>query len=452
VPAPPSWTPTDGAAVFDPDDPRYWDRAGLEAEVARVFDVCAGCRLCFKYCDAFPHLFASADERHGGNARALTEAETARVMDDCFQCKLCEVNCPYTPRDKHPFAIDVPRLVHRWRAVRARRDGIPLREQVLARPDRLARLARASGGIANRLANAKTHRALLERTLGIHREARLPAFAPRSFARWAEDRGLTRRGPGGEAVLFPTCTVDDNVPEIGRDTVEVFERNGVDLRCAPGSGCCGMPAWERGDLPTLRELAGRVLDRLVPFVDAGAKVVVPGPTCGMMLRREYPELVAAGDRDRARRLADAVRDPSEMLWSIRKEPRFNRAFKALPARVAYHAACHLRAQGAGLRGRDLLRAAGVANVTLVAECSGHDGTYGIKVESFEASKRIGGKAFEAMRAAEADAWVSDCPLAAIQIEHHAGRKPVHPMSLLARAYRGEDASIEQKTQQQQQEG
>jgi len=31
--------------------------------------------------------------------------------------------------------------------------------------------------------------------------------------------------------------------------------------------------------------------------------------------------------------------------------------------------------------------------------------------------------------------VSDCPLAAIQFQQHAGKKPLHPMSFLARAYR-----------------
>jgi glycerol-3-phosphate dehydrogenase subunit C len=31
--------------------------------------------------------------------------------------------------------------------------------------------------------------------------------------------------------------------------------------------------------------------------------------------------------------------------------------------------------------------------------------------------------------------VTDCPLAALQFEQHAGKKPLHPMSLLARSYR-----------------
>ena len=61
----------------------------------------------------------------------------------------------------------------------------------------------------------------------------------------------------------------------------------------------------------------------------------------------------------------------------------------------------------------------------------------MKVESFEAARRIGRKAFDGMQAADAATWVTDCPLAAIQIEQNAGTKPLHPMSLLARAYRGD---------------
>jgi len=40
-----------------------------------------------------------------------------------------------------------------------------------------------------------------------------------------------------------------------------------------------------------------------------------------------------------------------------------------------------------------------------------------------------------MKAAAAETWATDCPLAAIQLSQHAGKKPLHPVSILARAYR-----------------
>jgi hypothetical protein len=40
-----------------------------------------------------------------------------------------------------------------------------------------------------------------------------------------------------------------------------------------------------------------------------------------------------------------------------------------------------------------------------------------------------------MQAVETSVWVTDCPLAALQFAQHAGVTPMHPMTLLARAYR-----------------
>jgi Fe-S oxidoreductase len=201
-----------------------------------------------------------------------------------------------------------------------------------------------------------------------------------------------------------------------------------------------MPAWEQGDLESLRAQARGDLDLLLPYVERGAKVLVVNPTCSMMMRREWPHLLEGADRTRAATLARAIQDVSEYLWSIREEPRFSTDFKTQAAgkRIAYHAPCHLRAQAVGFKGRDLLRKIpGVTLAATVMECCGHDGTFAMTVEGFEPSRRIGQKAFDGMRAAEADVWATDCPLAALQFEQHAGKRPLHPMTLLARAYRGE---------------
>jgi Fe-S oxidoreductase len=175
-------------------------------------------------------------------------------------------------------------------------------------------------------------------------------------------------------------------------------------------------------------------------VEAGAKVLVVNPTCSMMMRREWPHLLDGPDRARAERLAPAVMDVSEFVWSIRDEPRFSVDFKSTPpgGKIAYHAPCHLRAQAVGFKGRDLLRKIpGVTISSTVMECCGHDGTFAMTVEGFEPSRRLGQKAFAGMRGADAEVWATDCPLAAIQFDQHAGRRPLHPMSILARAYRGE---------------
>jgi glycerol-3-phosphate dehydrogenase subunit C len=432
-----SYQPTPGLS-YDPAEPVYWDASALDGEIRRAFEICHGCRLCFKYCDSFPRLFRLLDERHDGDVRRLDGGDVASVMDACFQCKLCEVQCPYTPRDGHEFQLDFPRLVHRHRAIRGRGRSPTLRQRVLNDPDRAGAAARASLGLANVANRTRPMRVLMERTVGIHRDKKLPAFASEPFDAWARKNGYVKPEPGGEAVLFQTCFVQHNEPEIGRDALFVLRRSGVDVRVVAGLQCCGMPAWEIGDLATLRAKAARDLDLLLPSVEKGAKVLVVNPTCSMMMRREWPHLLDGRDRERAARLAPAVMDVSEFLWSIRNEPRFDVSFRSAPGTVAYHAPCHLRAQGIGFKGRDLLRKIpGVTVAATVVECCGHDGTFAMTVEGFEPSIRIGRKAFQGMKDAAAAVWATDCPLAAIQLEQHAGKRALHPVTILARADRGE---------------
>lgn len=439
---PVSYAPTDGLS-YDPAEPVYWDVEALDKETKRVFEVCHGCRMCFKLCDSFPSLFDFVDQKDGKVAE-ISETETATVMDACFQCKLCEVQCPYTPRDGHDFQLDFPKLVHRYRAVKTKKQGTSWRDRVLGNPDGAGKAARASRGMVNKINRTRIPRWFMEKAMGIHRDKLLPEFAASTFEAWAEKTGRISAEPAGEAVLFPTCYVQNNEPQIGRDTVEVMEHNRVDIRCTRGLQCCGMPAWESGNLKALQAQAHANLDVLEPFVDAGAKVLAINPTCSMMLRMEYPTLVSESDRERAEKVAAQVQDPSEFLWSLRKEDRFNTEFRSSPgASIAYHAPCHLRAQARGFKGRDLIKKIdGVEQVETVSECCGHDGTYAMKVEGFLPSARIGKKAFTGMKNPKAGVWVTDCPLAALQFQQHAGVKPLHPMSVLARAYRGDTFSTD----------
>jgi Fe-S oxidoreductase len=432
-----SYHPTPGLS-YDPSDARYWDAAALDGEVTRAFEICHGCRMCFKYCDSFPTLFQLLDGSYEGDVHRLTRGDVERVMDGCFQCKLCEVQCPYTPRDKHEFQLDFPKLVHRWRGVHARGKPRSLRQRVLNDPDRAGKLARMSLGVANLANRSRPLRVLMEKTVGVHRDKLLPDFAAESFDAWAAKEGHVKPEPGGEVVLFQTCFVQHNQPGLGKDALEVLRKCGVDARVVRGLVCCGMPAWETGDLESLRAQARQDLDLLLPFVERGAKVLVINPTCSMMMRREWPHLLEGADRGRAEQLAPAVMDVSEYLWSIRNEPRFSTEFRSAPpgGKIAYHAPCHLRAQAIGFKGRDLLRKIpGVTIAATVMECCGHDGTFAMTVEGFEPSQRIGRKAFDGMKAGEAEVWATDCPLAALQFQQHAGRRPLHPVSILARAYR-----------------
>jgi Fe-S oxidoreductase len=61
----------------------------------------------------------------------------------------------------------------------------------------------------------------------------------------------------------------------------------------------------------------------------------------------------------------------------------------------------------------------------------------MKTENFENSLKWGSRAFSEMSAGNPQVTCSDCPLAAIQIEQGTGRRPLNPIEILAKSYRGE---------------
>jgi len=419
--------PTPGMS-YNPNDPVYWDRKGLEQELERVFEICHGCRLCFNLCPSFPELFNAVDG-HDGDVRNLTAAETDRAVDTCYQCKLCYVKCPYTPDDKHEFQLDFPRLLGRYVAIRRKEKGGSLRSAVLSRPELAGRLAKPTAGMTNWANRQPLVRAVMERVLGIHRGKKLPDFHGETFEDWRR-----KREPAGDtsrAVLFHTCFINYNNPEVGKAAIRVFEKNGISLGC-PKQNCCGMPALEAGDIELARTLARKNVDALLPYVRAGRKIVAINPTCSYTIRKEYPELVGTPE---AKEVAAATHDLCEYLFLLKQEGGFNRDFRSTPGKVACHLPCHLKAQNIGFRSRDMMRLIPGATVKMVEQCCGHNGTWAMKKEFFPLSMLAGKKAFDAMSAEQADVMTTDCPLAAIQFDQALGRRPMHPIQVLDRAYR-----------------
>jgi glycerol-3-phosphate dehydrogenase subunit C len=98
--------------TYDPFHLKYSDRADLREEMNRVYDLCHGCRLCFKHCTSFPTLFKAIDRHDDQDVAKLTDAERFQVVDECFNCKLCYINCPYKP-GQHEWELDFPRLMLR---------------------------------------------------------------------------------------------------------------------------------------------------------------------------------------------------------------------------------------------------------------------------------------------------------------------------------------------------
>ena len=419
-----------------PREPRYWDPVDLEQELRRVFEVCHGCRMCVNYCGSFPDLFARVDrdiERKGTEgAEALTAEDFASVTELCWQCKLCYIKCPYTADEGHDWQLDIPSLLTREKAQRARRNGVTLQDAALGEPQALGRLASGPMAPLMNFVNAnRLVRKVNEKVLGISSEFPLPTFASHTFERWlTHHEPLPAAGTAGTVALFATCTGDYNYPGIPANAVRVLEHNGYSV-VRPEQTCCGMPNLDGGDMDAFLAKASANVASLLPAVRAGHDIVVAQPTCSYTLKHEYPAML---DTDDARDVAAHTFDLMEFLDRLRRQKKLVTDWKQGFGKVAYHAPCHMRAQKFGAPGARLLGLLPDTKVEVVEQCSAVDGTWGMKAQYYEMGRKYARKLTDRVAGAQPDHVVSDCSLAALRIQKESGVRVLHPIESLALAY------------------
>jgi glycerol-3-phosphate dehydrogenase subunit C len=425
-------------------DPEFYDRAKLEAELERVFDICHGCRRCFNLCDSFPTLFDLVDESPTGEVDGVAKADYAKVVDACTLCDMCFMTkCPYVP--PHEWAVDFPHLMLRARAVEFNKGATAFVDKQLARTDRNGRLAQPLAALVNwatAVDNALT-RPAIEKVAGIDRRAYLPPYASKPLDRRADLDALpvnaAAPAAGRKVALYATCFANWNAPGPGEAAVRVLKHNGVATRVVY-PGCCGMPTLENGDIAAVAEQARTVSRALARVIDDGHDVVVVTPSCALMLKFEWPLILP--DDPLVKKLSDATFDITEYVVDIARNEGLADGMAPLDGEIAIHLPCHSRAQNMGPKGAEMLRLIPGARVGVVERCSGHGGKWGMFKDNFAAALNVGKPAGKAMLKTGATYMVSECPLAGPHLRQVIEREAdaavpeqvPHPIELLAKAY------------------
>jgi glycerol-3-phosphate dehydrogenase subunit C len=423
----------------------FYDDAKLDAEMRRVFDICHTCRRCFNLCDSFPRLFDLVDESKSGELDTVASADFKKVVDACTLCDMCFLTkCPYVP--PHEFNIDFPHLILRYRAVEAKKKGVPAADRALAETDRNGKWATLISGATNWATRRdnKTMRDLEEKVAGIDRNAELPKYASRTLEAQAAAnppaRDVSAPAKARKAVLYATCYGDYNDTSIGMSALAVLAKNGVETKVVHPA-CCGMPKLEQGMIDEVAEAARKVAAAFAPYIDEGYDIVAPVPSCALMLKFEWPLILP--EDESVKRLAEATFDLSEYVVDIARKEGLAEGMSPLDGGVAFHVSCHSRAQNIGQKGAELLALIPEADVAVVERCSGHGGAWGYKKGNFETAMKVGKPAARQMQNAGKKHLVSECPLAGLHIEQEietlGGETPKpervgHPIVLMARAY------------------
>ncbi len=424
-------------------EPDFWDEAKLDAEMHRVLDICHGCRRCFNLCDSFPRLFDLVDESKTGELDSVDSKDFKPIVEACTLCDMCYMTkCPYVP--PHSFNLDFPHLMLRYRAVEAKKNGVPFVDAQLAQTDRNGVLASFVPALANfATEQGGPLRPLVEKVAGMHREAVLPRYVGQSLTlrAHADAPAVNEAAPGfgRKAVIYATCFPNYNAPEIGLAARAVLAQNGVRTEVVH-PGCCGMPLLEQGNIAGVAAAADKVAQELGKWIDEGWDVIALVPSCALMLKFEWPLIVP--ENAAVAKLAKASFDLSEYVVDIARKEGMAPGMATVPGGVSIHIACHSRAQNFGQKGAEMLRLIPEIDLNVIERCSGHGGSWGYKQENFETALKVGRPVARNVAQANKGWMASECPLAGLHIHQgvdRLGGQPVpelvsHPIQLIAQAY------------------
>jgi L-lactate dehydrogenase complex protein LldE len=169
--------------------------------------------------------------------------------------------------------------------------------------------------------------------------------------------------------LFITCFNDTLFPEVGRATVRVLERLGVQVEFPAGQTCCGQMHFNSGYHDACVPLVRRFAE-----VFAGYEAVVtPSASCAGMVRH-YHKVVDP---------SVAVPPVSELSEFIVDSLGVTELDSFFPHRVAWHATCHSQRLLGTVDERARCLLGSVDGLELVdlahpAECCGFGGTFSVK--------------------------------------------------------------------------
>ncbi len=171
--------------------------------------------------------------------------------------------------------------------------------------------------------------------------------------------------------LFVTCLADTLFPDVGRATVTVLERLGVEVVFPVEQTCCGQMHANSGYPAEAEALAAR----FVEVFDGFDAVVTPSGSCAAQVREHFGHLLGGDDSGVPARTWEL----SQFLTCVLGVEDVGSGFEGS---VVYHPTCHslrlLRVGDAPLRLLAAVPGLELVELPDAEECCGFGGTFAVK--------------------------------------------------------------------------
>jgi len=357
--------------------------APLDQRFGLHMDNCLGCMACMTACPSGVQYNKLIED-----TRAQVERNIPRSTSDSLFRKLLFATFPYVKRLR---LLALPMLIYQ-------RTG-------------LQKLLRASGLLR-----------LLPKRL-FQMEALLPRV-PIGFMQGLPAQVSPAGAPRRRVGMLSGCVQQVFFQHVNQATARVLAAEGCEVIIPQAQECCGALMLHSG----LDEQASALARRMIATFEKAKveTIVINAAGCGSTMK-EYGHLLR-DDPEWAARAADfsaRCKDISEILCELpARSPRH-----ALPMRVAYHDACHLRhAQAIHAEPRRLLAAIPGLEVAEMEEptlCCGSAGVYNLLKP--EPANQLGDRKVENLLATKAEAVISANPGCLLQLMSGLRRRGLNAM-------------------------
>jgi len=412
----------------------------------KIIDTCVHCGFCLPVCPTYVLWGQEMDSPRGRIYLMKLASEGAAAInprwvshfDSCLGCMACMPACP--------SGVDYGKLIEATRAQIERKHkrsiGEKLHRQFIlstfTRPDRLRLmrwplLAYQKSGLQTLVRSAGLLKLLPKEMQAM--EALLPNLsASEAVAEVTPAQGQKRLRVG----LLLGCVQREFFPQINAATARVLAAEGCEVVAPEEQSCCGALPVHAGEEEAALAFARQTVD---VFDRAGVdRIVINAAGCGSNMK-EYGHLLRDDPRyaQRAAQFAAKCKDVSEILVEL--EPRAAR--RPLRVRVAFHDSCHLQhAQGVRLQPRSLLSKIPELDLVEIPEsviCCGSAGIYNL-VQS-ETANALGDRKANLIAPLDADVIATGNPGCLMQLQSslaRMGKKTpvVHTIQLLDASIRG----------------
>ena len=420
----------------------------LHAPDGDLIDDCVHCGFCLPTCPTYLLEGLETNSPRGriylmklGNAGEVPmDEQFVGNFDACLGCMACVTACPSGVKYDQLIEAVRPQIERNWERTPADRLFRTLIFSLFPYPARLRpaaffgtlyqrlgiRRLLARAGVLDRLpARFASMEALLPDLSLRDVVSRQPAFTPAV--------GPTRHRVG----LLSGCIQRVFFGDVNAAATRVLAAEGCDVIAPKQQQCCGALSSHAGREEEALDRARALIEVFETAEVDTIAVNVAG--CGSSMK-EYGVLLRDDPAyaDRAAAFSAKVRDISELLAEIggvaTRHP--------IPARVAYHDACHLRhAQGIQAQPRAVLRSIPDLTVTDIPEadiCCGSAGIYNLVQP--EPAEELGRRKVDNIASTHPDAVVTANAGCLLQIRRYldAGVPLFHPVQLLDASIRGLD--------------